>query len=166
MERFGFNFVASILLVSLGEFVGFISSSFVVHRVPRKMGSIYLVLLTCGLGLLFLFGFVKDSEILQTILGSLTRLTCTYASALHTMLTTETFEIKVASNAMGFTMGGGNIGRLLVPFIIGWSNDIGMQPIIASSLFYLVFRLVPVLALKETLKRETSEGKEEEELLL
>ena len=55
---------------------------------------------------------------------------------------------------MGFTMGGGNIGRLLVPFIIGWSNDIGMQPIIASSLFYLVFGLVPVLALKETLKTE------------
>ena len=52
---------------------------------------------------------------------------------------------------MGLATGWGNLGRIVTPFLVGSMNNIGLEPIIASSVFYFVLGFIPIIFLKETL---------------
>lgn len=52
----------------------------------------------------------------------------------------------------------GNCGRLLVPFFVGMMNDMGLQPIIGSSVFYFILGVLPVILVQspDPISDETS----------
>ena len=81
----------------------------------------------------------------HSFLASITRFTYGYAFALYGILLTETFDQKVGSTAMGLAVGSGNMGKMLVPFLIGSMNNMGIEPIIACSVLYFILSLLPVI---------------------
>ncbi len=79
MERTGYSFGVNMLLVGLHEFLAYLSASYVTKYIRRKRGLIVSVIITSSIGLLFLLPFIKEREVLQSILVSASRVTSVYA---------------------------------------------------------------------------------------
>jgi hypothetical protein len=54
MERTGYNFGISMLIIGLTEFLSYLSASFLTKFIRRKIGAIISIILTSIFGLLFL----------------------------------------------------------------------------------------------------------------
>lgn len=78
MERTGYNFGLSMLLIGIHEFIAYLSASFLTKYIPRKVGMIASVVITGVVGMTFYFDFVKHSEIIQSIFISITRVSSVY----------------------------------------------------------------------------------------
>lgn len=77
------------LIVGATETVGYLTAPEVAKRVKRKPGMIVATVMTCAMGLLFLFTFVQESEILQTIIAGLARIISGYVFCFSILLETE-----------------------------------------------------------------------------
>ena len=130
--------------------IGYLTSKLFVQKLPRKKGMLVLVLISTGLGMCFLFEAVSDNKFIQTAIAGITRCTCSFYCILMMMMVTETFDRKVESVAIGLVVGGGSSGKLVVPFLVGAMNDIGVEPIIASSILFFILGFMPALLVKET----------------
>ena len=54
---------------------------------------------------------------------------------------------------------------MLAPFLIGAMNDVGVEPIIASSILYFVLGFIPIFCIKETLNEPARKEEKRESLL-
>lgn len=152
LERTGYNFGVSMLLIGVHELLAYLSVGYFITKIKRKKGLIIAISLTSLIGLSFLLSIVMDNFILQSIVVSLTRIGCVYAYSLQSILSTESFPAEVKSTAIGLTVGLAQITRILVPYFIIKMNDIGVHPLAISSAIYLSFGILFLLPVKETLK--------------
>lgn len=74
------------LLIGAHEFLGYMTASYFIKRIKRKSGLIVSIVITSGLGLTFLLGFVADSLVLQSIVISLIRIGSVYLHHAHGVL--------------------------------------------------------------------------------
>lgn len=79
MERTGFNFGISMLLVGANEFLAYLSASYITKFIPRKLGLFVSIIFTSGIGLLFMLQAVKDNQAAQTVILILARIGSVYA---------------------------------------------------------------------------------------
>ena len=122
MERTGYNFGVSMLLAGGHEFLGFLTASVTISKIPRKAGLIFFNLLSALAGIGFSMPFIDHSPVVQSLIISLTRITCVFSYSLFSLLQTETFNPFVKSTAIGITVGLSQTGRIAVPYIINAMN--------------------------------------------
>ena len=91
LERTGYNFGFSMFLIGVHEFLAYLSTSYIINKVRRKKGLIIAILFTSVTGLSFLFSFINDSNVLQSIVISVTRIGCVYAYSFLSIIETESF---------------------------------------------------------------------------
>lgn len=151
MERFGFSYGFSMFFIGIFEFTAFFSASYILHKLPRKKGLMISVAISCILGMGFLLPVTSHSPLLQTILAGVSRISASYSYSFVLMLVTESFHPSITSNAITMSIGIGQTVNLMIPFLIGTIEDVGMQPIIGCSFIYLIVGLTPLAFIKETL---------------
>lgn len=95
LERFGFSFGVSLLIVSGSELIGSLASKLYVHKLPKKISMVAFVVFSCGIGFCFLLDVVEESKILQTAIAGITRFTCYHAYIMLVLMMTETFDRSV-----------------------------------------------------------------------
>ena len=139
-----------------------------ISKTPRKKGLIGVNIFTSLLGIAFLIQAVSDSNLLQSLIISLTRISCVFSYSLLVMIEMESFPLGIQSTAMGIASGISQLGRFTTPFIINKMNDIGVHPIIVASFSLLALGVLPIFfisepsSLKFAKKSILSEAAEEE----
>lgn len=63
----------------------------------------------------------------------------------------ESFDFQIMSTAQGVCQSLGTIFVLFVPYEVIKMNDLGIHPIVGSSIFLLVLGFIPIYFLRETL---------------
>lgn len=53
---------------------------------------------------------------------------------------------------MGLTIGLSQVGRIIVPVLIGLASDLGLHPLAIASVLLLGLGILPILFVKETLE--------------
>jgi hypothetical protein len=148
-------------VVGVNEFTAYLVVSYFVTRIPRKTGLMISIFVTSSIGLLFLLEVVQSSNVLQSVVVSLTRIGSTCCYSLISLLQVESFPAEIKSSAVGLTVGSSQVGRIILPYMITAVNDLGIHQIIVSSVLYLLLGIIPLIPLKETLV-----GKKVEDSLL
>lgn len=130
---------------------------FVTRRTPRKLGIFMSSILSSIIGLMFLFSFVKENEILQTVLIVAARLTASYVFCFFNLFESEVLPIEIRNTSFSLVDGCGQVSRIIVPYIIYIMTNLKIPPIIAFSVVLVVFCGLPVLLLKQTLTKDTGD---------
>lgn len=165
LQRTGYNFGVSMLLIGVHEFLAYMTASYFIKKIKRKKGLIVAITITCLIGLTFLLDFVKQNQIAQSVVISLTRIGDVYAYSLLSILETQSFPVQIRSTAMGLTIGLSQLGRIGVPYLITSMNDLGIHPLIASSFFFLFIGILALMPIKQTWKKQEEPQKLVESLL-
>lgn len=153
MERTGFNFGMSMLLIGIHEFIAYLSASYFTKYIPRKIGMISAVLITGSLGLLFVFKEVQEGETIQSVLVSITRVSSVYVYSFLILIETELLDLDIRSTAIALIEGFGHSSRILIPFIINFMNNKGLPTLIVTSVVFVFAGTLPILPLKETFRK-------------
>lgn len=61
LERTGYNFGFSMLLIGVHEFIAYLTASYFIRKIKRKRGLIIAIFVTSLIGLTFLLDFVKNN---------------------------------------------------------------------------------------------------------
>lgn len=88
LERTGYNFGLSMLLIGVHEFIAYLTASYFIKKIKRKTGLIIAIFITSLIGLTFLLDFVKDNQVVQSIVISVTRVSCVYCYSLLSIMET------------------------------------------------------------------------------
>ena len=86
LERTGFNFGFSMLLIGLHEFFAYLTASYFIKKIKRKKGLFIAIVFTSIIGLAFLLKIVEDNNILQSAIISITRIGCVYSYSLLSII--------------------------------------------------------------------------------
>ncbi len=84
---------------------------------------------------------------MQNIIVSLTRIGCVCCYSLISILQVESFPVLIKSTAVGLSIGFSQIGRIILPYFITKVNDLGIHPIIVSSVLFLALGLLPMFGI-------------------
>ena len=83
LESTGFSFSVNMLFIGITEAIAYLLSGILARKVKRKMGLILSIILSSVVGLLFLFKFVGDNKVIQTLLVVLARVGSTFVFCLY-----------------------------------------------------------------------------------
>lgn len=88
MERTGYNFGVNMLFLGVNEFLGYLSASYFIDKVPRKKGLLFCIITGSALGLSFIFEDVSKNLILQSTFAILIRILSVYSYSILCLLET------------------------------------------------------------------------------
>ncbi|KAL4465356.1 hypothetical protein ABPG72_016757 [Tetrahymena utriculariae] len=162
LDQIGSSFEENSLYIGIGEFIGYVTSDLISHRVARKKGTFFSLLITCTLCISFIFFQIPEScknsdqscwqKPFQSFMAALSRCIVSLTFSLMVLLCGETYPTTLKSVGYGFNFAIGMIGSFLSPYIVDLSNKLGIIPIVSLGVLALI-GCVAVCFLKETLNQ-------------
>ncbi|KAL4426920.1 hypothetical protein ABPG74_012920 [Tetrahymena malaccensis] len=162
LDQLGSSFEENSLYIGIGEFIGYVVSDLISHKIPRKKGAFFSLLITCTICISFIFFQIPESckssdqtcwqKPFQSFMAALSRCIFSITFSLIVLLCGETYPTTLKSVGYGFNFAIGMIGSFLSPYIVGISNKIGIIPIVSLGLLTLI-GCIAVCFLKETLNQ-------------
>ncbi|KAL4426919.1 hypothetical protein ABPG74_012919 [Tetrahymena malaccensis] len=160
LDQLGSSFEQNSLFIGIGEFIGYVASDLISHKIPRKKGTFFSLLITCALCISFIFFQIPDScsgsdqtcwqKPFQSFMAALSRCIVSLTFSLMVLLCGESYPTTLKSVGYGFNFAIGMIGSFLSPYIVDISNRMGILPIVSLGVLTLI-GCVAVCFLKETL---------------
>ncbi|EWS71491.1 MFS transporter (macronuclear) [Tetrahymena thermophila SB210] len=162
LDQLGSSFEENSLYIGIGEFIGYVASDLISHKIPRKKGTFYSLLVTCALCISFIFFQIPESckssdqtcwqKPFQSFMAALSRCIVSLTFSLMVLLCGETYPTTLKSVGYGFNFAIGMIGSFLSPYIVDISNRMGIVPVASLGVLTLM-GCVAVCFLKETLNQ-------------
>ena len=150
MEKSANSYGVTMLIAGSHEFLGFLATGLFIEKIKRKTWLIAVNILASLPGLSFMLSFIRSSPLIQTILISFSTVMTVFSYSLSSTLATESFKSTIKSTAIGVTSGFSQMGRIAVPFLLNFTSQLNIHPLVASSALFLILGTVPIFFVQET----------------
>lgn len=104
------------LIIGMLELVGCLVTNFYCDRMYRKRWIIIFMILSGSVGLMIQFAKTKSE--FELVLIAVSRLFNTFAFALFSLITTESFPTSIRSTGTGISEAMSNLGNMGAPFLV------------------------------------------------
>lgn len=150
LERTGFSYGFSMLMIVIAELLGFKIIHLIINRVPRKVLLGISIVIRALAGFCFAIKSIEESPIACSLLLLLIFFADTANFAAISLLETESFSSDYQSTCIGITFATSHTSRFFLPFLIGAMNEISVHPLVPCAFILLLLGLVPMMFLRES----------------